>query len=477
MTDDFVRLDATAQAELVRSGEVRPIDLVDAAIARVERLDPQINAFISTRFDAAREEARGDLPDGPFRGVPISLKDLWPSMAGEPWHQGVMALKEAGYTADVDSDLVTRYREAGFVIIGRTNTPELGLSASTEPDSYGATHNPWALDHGPGGSSGGAAASVAAGMTAVANASDGGGSIRIPAALCGLVGLKTSRGRVPMGPHQEEWNTSVQHVVCHTMRDAANILDVSARPTAGDGVVAPRPELPFGDYVGRDPGALRIGVTTRSSRDIEVHPDLVDATESIASLLESFGHHVTVDEAPAALTDPPPEGNGVLAAVSTKARLLEIEEIIGRELVEGDVEPGSWLLASMADNASAVAVVQAQAAQHHIRRQMLSWWGDGWDILVTPTTAQPPPPLGQLKATPDNPFQAQIASIPYSTFTMPFNVTGQPALSVPAGRTDAGLPLGVQLVAGYGREDQLVALGSQLESTLNWAATRSPVHP
>lgn len=475
--DDFSRLDATAQAELVRNGEVQPIDLVDAAIDRIERLDPQVNAVIMPRFEAARAEASGDLPDGPFRGVPITMKDLWPSMAGEPWHQGVAALKNANYVADVDSDLVTRYREAGFVIVGRTNSAELGLSASTETDAYGSTHNPWNLDYGAGGSSGGAGASVAAGMTAVANASDGGGSIRIPAAHNGLVGLKPSRGRMPMGPHQEEWGNSVQHVVCHTMRDAANVLDVTAIPTLGDGVVAPALPDSAASFLAQHPGTLRIGVSTQARPGVDVHADNAAATNAIGELLVSLGHHVEFNTGPAALVEERPPSAGLLASASTRGRLNEIAEIIGRPLVEGDVEPGTWFMAAMADGASAQDLNAAQSEQHHFRRRMASWWSDGWDLLVTPTTAQPPPRLGEMRATADNPFAAQIGSIPYAVFNAPFNSTGQPALSVPAGRTAAGLPLGVQLVAAYGREDQLISVGAQLEEALDWASTRSPLHP
>ena len=238
---ELSRLDSYGLAEVIRSGDVSPVEAVQASIDRIERLDGEVNAVVSERFERALDDAAGDIPDGPFKGVPFILKDLWTSSADEPMHLGNKALKEINYISPVESDLARRYREAGFIVVGRSNTPEFGLVGTTEPESYGPSRNPWNTDYGTGGSSGGAAAAVASGMVPSANASDGGGSIRIPAAMCGLVGLKPSRGRVPMGPNQEEWGLSIQHVVCHSMRDTAGILDATAIPTMGDGVVAPPP--------------------------------------------------------------------------------------------------------------------------------------------------------------------------------------------------------------------------------------------
>ncbi|MBT6372923.1 MAG: amidase, partial [Acidimicrobiaceae bacterium] len=236
---ELARIDAVGLADLIRSGQLSAVEAVEATIDRIERLDGDLNAVIHEQFDQALELAASpDLPDGPFRGVPMLIKDLWATEAGQPHHAGIQALKEAEFTGEVDSNLVARYKQAGFVIVGRTNTPELGLVATTEPHAYGPSRNPWSTDHSTGGSSGGAAAAVAAGMLPAAHASDGGGSIRIPAAMCGLVGLKPSRGRISNGP-REEWSFSCQHVVSHTVRDTAAILDATAIPFAGDGVVAP----------------------------------------------------------------------------------------------------------------------------------------------------------------------------------------------------------------------------------------------
>jgi amidase len=477
MTDDHPRLDATALAELVRTGEVTPLELVDAAIERIERLDGHINAVIHRRFEQARAEAQSeDLPDGPFRGVPITLKDLWPSSAGDPFHQGVQALKDAGYASAVDSDLVKLYRAAGFIILGRTNTAELGLSATTEPAAHGPTRNPWNLNFGVGGSSGGAAASVAAGMTSVANASDGGGSIRIPAALCGLVGLKPSRGRLPMGPHNDEWTPSAQHVVCHTVRDSAAILDATAVHTLADGVIAPSPQQPFATFVGSDPGSLKVGVCTQARPDVTPDPQCVDAALRVGEILAGLGHQVSLGH-PDALVAPSDQSMGMLSMVSTAVRLAEIESIIGRPLAEGDVEPGTWELAKRANEITGIQVIDAQSKQHEFRRRMLQWWIDGWDLLVTPTTAVPAPRLGQLVSCADDPFGSLLRSVPYAVYTSPFNSTGQPAISIPAGFSEDGVPLGVQLVAPYGREDMLIAVAAQLEPVLDWTSTRSPVHP
>jgi amidase len=475
MTDDLARLDAVAQAELVRNGEASPRELVDAAIARIEALDPQLNAVIHPRFEKAREEAAGDLPDGPFRGVPFLLKDLWPTSAGDPFHMGIKAFKEAGYVHPEDANLTKRYREAGFVIVGRTNTPELGLVATTEPLAYGPTHNPWNLGHGPGGSSGGAAAAVAAGMVPCANASDGGGSIRIPAAMCGLVGLKPSRGRGSMGPLRDEWGVSVQHVVSHSVRDTAAVLDATWMPFAGDGVVAPPPGRPWVDEMGvNEP--LRIGILDHALGGVPTDPECTTAARRGAELCAALGHEV-VDAYPAELDRMGDHGALVTTmwAVGAKASLESLAGLLGRPLTEDDVEPGTWALAEWGASPSAVEYAVAQGEMAGIRRRLAAWWED-FDVLITPTTAAPPPPLGQLVATPDEPLRGLIGSTPYATFTAVFNQSGQPAISLPLHRTASGLPVGTQFVAAYGREDLLIRLAAQLEKEVRWADERAPVH-
>ena len=474
---ELSRLDSYGLAEVIRSGDVSPVEAVQASINRIERLDGKLNAVVTERFERALEDAAGEIPDGPFKGVPFILKDLWTSSANEPMHLGNKALKEMNYISPVESDLARRYREAGFIVVGRSNTPEFGLVGTTEPESYGPSRNPWNTDYGTGGSSGGAAAAVASGMVPSANASDGGGSIRIPAAMCGLVGLKPSRGRVPMGPMQEEWGLSIQHVVCHSMRDAAGILDATAIPTMGDGLVAPRYRQPYIDQVGAAPGKLRIGLWNESPReDLDIHPDCQRLTRDAAELLEKLGH--IVEEAHPAVLDDPAIGGRFSAIWMAGANLTlkNLSKLLQREVTADDVEIGTWLMAQVGAKTSGLDVLQAQADMGSMRRATLEWWESGWDLLLTPTTLVPPPLVGELVSTEDEPMRNSLRSIPYAAFTSPFNATGQPAISLPTGFSSDGLPIGVQLVAAYGREDLLIQVGSQLESEIHWSNNRAPIH-
>lgn len=477
MDTELARTDAVGLAALIRDRELSPLELLDDTIERIERLDPLVNAVIHRAFDKARAAAAGELPDGPFRGVPMLMKDLWPAEAGEPFHQGVKALKEAGHLGAVDANIVTAYKRAGFVMAGRTNTPEMGLSATTEPLAYGPTRNPWDLERGAGGSSGGAAAAVAAGMLPAANASDGGGSIRIPAAMCGLVGLKPSRGRISMGPQRDEWGNSVQHVVSHTMRDTAAILDATAPPFPGDGVIAPFPDRPFVDFLATDPRPLRIGVLDRSIRDgIPVDPEVAQAVRDTADLLEHLGHAVITDT-PTALDDEAliaSAGAQWSAAVATS--LDTFAEWIGRPLTEDDVEPMTWAIAQRGRAMAAVDTAKAAEQAMVFRHRMAAWWADTADVLLAPTCLRPAPLLGESSGTDEDPFANIHVTLAYSTLTAPFNSTGQPALSLPLARSSTGLPIGLQFVGAYGREDVLIQLGGQLERATPWADRRAPIH-
>src|SRR5437763_1984247 len=299
-------MDATAQADLVRAGDASPAELVDAAVARIEALNPQLNAVIYERFEKARAEAAGELPDGPFRGVPMLLKDPHAFQEGEPIHEGTAFLKALDYRAPHDSEVVRRYRAAGFVFVGRTNTPEFGILPTTEPAAYGPTRNPWDPERSPGGSSGGAAAAVASGMVFAAHASDGGGSIRIPAAHCGLVGLKPSRARVSSAPDFGDvmGGLTTELAVTRSVRDAAAMLDAIHGPAPGDPYAVPAPARPFLEEVGAAPGRLRIGLlTTPPGGQLEAHPECVAAARDAAALLEGLGHDVE-ESAPAGLDDP-----------------------------------------------------------------------------------------------------------------------------------------------------------------------------
>jgi len=477
---EIAALDATAQAELVRRGAVSPRELVDAAIARIEKLNPRLNAVIIPLFDRARARASGTLPEGPFRGVPFLLKDLDVYSANEPFHGGTRFLKDAAWVADQDSYLVEKFRAAGFVIVGKTNTPEFGLSVTTEPESYGPTRNPWNPEHSTGGSSGGSAAAVASGMVPAAHASDGGGSIRIPASECGLVGLKPSRGRVSLGPHYGEyWNGLVIcHAVTRSVRDTAAILDAVAGPMPGDPYTAPPLARALSKEVAAAPGHLRVGILRHvPSGATTLHPDCVAAVEKTGKVLESLGH--VVDEShPAALAETEPTTTHFMTLTTSwlDAAFAYWGNRLGRPIGQGDVEPGTWAFVEIGRSVSASQYISALLELHAYARRVASWWTDGFDLLVTPTIGEPPPKIGSLKAPRDNPLEALTRVLGLIPFTPPFNITGQPAISLPLHWNDAGLPIGVQLVGAYGREDLLIRVAAELEQALPWKDRRPPVH-
>ncbi len=480
-TTELAYLDASAQADLVRRGELSPAELVDAAIARIERLNPTLNAVIIPLFEKARAHARAAaLPDGPFRGVPFLLKDLDVLSAGDPYHGGTRFLRDAGWVAPHDSHLVEKYRAAGFVVVGKTNTPEFGLNVTTEPQTYGASHNPWNTAHSTGGSSGGSGAAVAAGMVPAAHASDGGGSIRIPASECGLVGLKPSRGRVSLGPeHGEYWHGLViSHAVTRSVRDSAAILDVSAGAMPGDPYSAPPPVRPFSAEVGAPPGACASACspTPRAVRRRCI-PTARRRRADVARLLESLGHHVDAAY-PQAMDD---KRGGHAAFHDAGCQLVEhepryVESNARAPYRRRGVEPTTWLVAEMGREVSAPAYLSAVEALHAYTRRMASWWASGFDVLLSPTLGEPPPRLGELVAPADNPLAGLARSASLVPFTAAFNITGQPAVSLPLCWNAAGLPIGVQLVAAYGREDLLFRVAAQLEAARPWAQRRPAVH-
>lgn len=479
MADDLASLDAVAQAELIRDGEVSALELVDAAIDRIERLDPDLNAVIHRRFDRARAEAKSALPEGPLRGVPMLVKDLDGMTAGDPYHAGTRFLRDAGYVAPHDSYLQAKLREAGMVILGRTNTPELGLVPTTEPAAYGPSRNPWNTGHSTGGSSGGSAAAVASRMVAIAHAGDGGGSIRIPASECGLVGLFPSRGRHSLGPESSDsWGGLVRrHVLTRSVRDSATVLDTVHGPMPGDPYAAPTPTRPFLDEVGADPGKLRIGVHTSTGDPmVHVHPECVAAAESVGRLLESLGHSV----APAnhELFDDQ-QFNAELTShffnafgAWTAAGIDELGRMAGRAASEEGFEPGTWAIAEMGRLVTAVQFQEALSFFNRFTRRMAAWWEDGNDLLLTPTIPEPPPPLGQFESTSENPLGGILRASGLVQFTVPFNISGQPAISLPLYHDASGLPIGVQLVAAYGREDLLFRVAAQLEVAAPWSDRR-----
>jgi amidase len=475
MTDDFAWMDATAQADLVRSGEVTPTELVEAAIARIDKLNPQLNAVIHRLDDKAMDAAKdAALPDGPFRGVPFLVKDGVCHTAGDPFHCGMQVLKDIDWHEDTDTWLAQRYRAAGFVFVGKTNLPELAASVTTEPLAYGATHNPWSLDHSPGGSSGGAAAAVAAGVVPVAHGNDMGGSIRVPSSACGLVGLKPTRGRTTLGPDFGEfWGPLThEHVLTCSVRDSAAVLDAVSGPGPGDPYTAPPPAQPFAANLGADPGRLKVGFRTTRTDGVESNPQCVAAVHTAARLLDEFGHDVspaTVD----ALDTPDTGFLGIYA--SAIARDLERWSLrIGRTLAPGNLDPMNAVMAEMGQAIIGPQYLAATETAQAYSRQVASWWADGNDVLVTPTMPKPPAQLGELAPDTDDVFGTLTRMGIYAMFTSPFNITGQPAISLPLHWTDDGLPIGVQLVSAYGREDVLIRLASQLEQARPWADRRPP---
>lgn len=472
-------LDATAQAELVRRGEVTPAELVEAAIERVEKVDPQINAVIHKLFDRARERARSPLPAGPFRGVPFVMKDLVGGNAGEPLHNGMKLLKELDFHAPTSSFLARKFQAAGLVTIGKTNTPEWGLAATTEPAAYGPSRNPWNPEHSTGGSSGGSAAAVAARIVAVGHGGDGGGSLRIPASECGIVGLKATRGRISIGPdHGEAWHgLATEGVMTRTVRDAAGFLDVMAGRMPGDPYTAPPPEALYAELTARVPGRLRIGLLAeRPWGRGALDADCREAVLKAGRTLEAQGHAVE-DAHPAAYDEPDFFRHFSRLVEAHAARTFaEIAEGLGRELGPDAVEPYTWHFVEAGRRISAAEYLAAADWLHAFGRRMADFWEDGFDLLLTPTIAEPPPRLGELGGVDADPAKVWQRNLEVIPFTPAQNATGQPAISLPLHWTPAGLPVGIQLVADYGREDLLLQVAAQLEVASPWADRVPPIH-
>lgn len=478
MSDEFARLDATAQAALVRSGEVLPIELVEASIARIEALNPKLNAVIHPLFEKARAAAEStDLPAGPFKGVPFLVKDVVCHTAGDPYHAGTRFLKEAGWIEKRDTELARRFRAAGFVFVGKTNTPEFAMSATTEPLAYGPTRNPWNPDHSPGGSSGGTGAAVAAGLAPVGHGNDMGGSIRIPSAHCGLVGLKPTRARNSLAPDfGEYWGPLThEHVLTRSVRDTAAVLDATAGPATGDPYLAPPPTRAWSQEVGANPGRLRIGFRTDPGPGRTIDSACVRAAEDTAKALIELGHQVEPVALEALDSESLGAGFGVITSAALVRDLERWGERLGRPIVESDIEPLNWSMAEQGRATTASAFIAAVESVQSYARGVAAWWDEGFDVLLTPTAAAPPAKIGELAPLGD-PETVMPHMMACTAFTIPFNATGQPAISLPLHMSDDGLPIGIQLVAAYGREDVLIRLASQLESAYPWAERRPSIH-
>jgi amidase len=464
--DELAHLDATAQAELVRKKEVQPIELVDAAIERIEALNPELNAVVTTMFDQARETAGGELPDGPFTGVPFLLKDILGMCRGVPMTMGSALLQ--GFVPDHDSELVARLRRAGLIFIGKTNVPEFGILPTTESQLFGPCRNPWDTARSTGGSSGGAAAAVASGMVPMAHANDGGGSIRIPASCCGLFGLKPTRARNPLGPDfGEGWGGLVaEHAVTRSVRDSAALLDATAGPDIGDPYWAPPMARPFSKEVGVDPGRLRIACV--ASPEFPVHDDCTRAAAAAAALCRDLGHQV--DEIAMAL-DVGSDHFAACVKTVIAAGTASLLKMLGA--VREQVEPMTWALNEMAGGISGADYVLATEQLQRSSRAVARMFSR-YDILLSPVVAEPPPLLGTFDAAPDDPLQGFERAGRYVHLAPIANVTGQPAMSVPLFWNEGGLPIGVHFMGRFGDEATLFRLASQLEEARPWAHRQPP---
>lgn len=467
---DYEAHDALGLASLVARHEVSADELLETAIARAEQVNPAINALSQKLYDHGRAAIRAGLPQGPFTGVPFLLKDVSVLLAGEVTTFGSRLF--ADYRADHDSTMVERYKRAGLVIFGKTTTPELGLAASTETTLTGATRNPWNPERTAGGSSGGAAAAVAAGIVPAAHGSDGGGSIRIPSSCCGLFGLKPTRARNPAGPDVGEgWGSlSTSHVLTRSVRDSAALLDATSGPAPGDPYAAPPPARPFLAEIGADPGRLRVALQLEPLSSVAVDPACQAAARAAATLLEDLGHHV--EEARPTL-DWEELGNAlwVLVASSVALTARRRAAALGQTLRAEDVERVTWNAVEFAATVSAEAYVAALASIHRAGRHMAAFHAT-YDILLSPTLAKPPVPLGPMHMNNPDLAAYREALLTFSPFTSLFNMTGQPSMSVPLHWTADKLPIGVMASARYGEEAVLFRLASQLEAARPWQRRR-----
>jgi amidase len=468
MANDLMFRSATELAGSVRSGEVSARELVDSAFEAIERLNRELNAFVTLSQERAIAEAdaiaKGD--ERPLAGVPIAIKDLGPLTEGIRTTFGTELLGD--WVPDHDSALVRRLRGAGAIIVGKTNTPEFGLLPTTEPERFGPAHNPWDRSRTTGGSSGGSACAVAAGMVPLAHANDGGGSIRIPAACCGLVGLKPSRGRVSMAPDFAELvgGIGIDGVVSRTVADTALALDIISGYETGDPYWAPDPSAPFIEAVDRSPGKLRIAWTAVPPNRAAVDPQCEAAVRAAAEALESLGHEVS-ETAPDWSDDNYVPYFLAIWAAGCAAQLTEIGHLIGG-LDTGKIEPLSRELYEEGRRLSAADLVVTLDYLRGLCRRIVAFWDD-YDVLVTPTLAQLPQELGWLQPEPgESAMQMLEKSGDFTPFTPALNLTGQPAISLPLEMSDEGLPIGVHLIGAPAGEELLLSLSAQLEEAIPW---------
>ena len=468
---DLAFLDATAQAELVRRKEVQPVELVEAAIERIERLNPTLNAVVTPMYEQALAAAADRLPDGPFAGVPFLLKDFLALFKGVRLTSGSALLKD--FVPNYDSELVVRLKRSGLIILGKTNLCEFGLQPTTECHLFGPCHNPWDTERTPGGSSGGSAAAVAAGMVPMAHGNDGGGSIRIPASCCGLFGLKPTRGRNPLGPGYGDIANGlvVEHAITRSVRDSAALLDATSGPDVGDPYWAPPPLRPFAQEVGVDPRRLRIAFTAKAPTAISIHSDCFRAVQDAAALCADLGHEV-VEAAPALDGDRMIRAFTTLWSANCAADLNRIARSTRQTPKPDQVEPSTWGIYEMGQRVTAADYLTSVHALQGIGRQVARFFLD-YDAWLTPTLGKPPVHLGNFNFPSNDPFGSR-RTIEFVPFTGICNVTGQPAMSTPLFWNSEGLPIGVQFIGRFGDEATLFRLAAQLEAARPWTDRRPP---
>ena len=471
---EYASYDGLGLAELVRRREVTPGELITEAVRRIERHDPTLNAIVHSFYDRAREMASEmDRTDAPFAGVPFLLKDVLGDLEGVPTSYGSRFMQ--GHLPRFESELVTRFRRAGLVPLAKTNAPEFGLVGTTEPALYGPCRNPWNPEHSTGGSSGGSAAAVAAGIVPLAHANDGGGSIRIPASCCGLVGLKPTRGRNPLGPLVGDalGGLVAEHVVTRTVRDCAVLLDCTAGPAPGDPYAAQPPDRPYAEEVGRDPGALRVAFATGGSMGVKVDPECEQAVRDAARACEELGHRV--EEAQ------PLIGQEALGAAFTTVWAVGAAwEIDGLGFLTGQTprqdlfEPLTWALYQRGKQVSAVEYQNAVLTFQMTGRQVGAFMTQH-DVWLCPTLGRPPVPLGTIDTRIGDIQLGFEPMLEYMAFTPLQNATGQPAISLPLHQSESGLPVGVQFSGRMGDEGTLLALAAQLEQARPWIDRKPPI--
>ena len=486
--DEYTRHDATGLAALVRAREVTPLELIEVAVERLERVNPEINAVVYRMDDEARTLAPSVDRNAVFAGVPFLAKDLQSGYAGHPTSGGSRVAEQL--VVEEDTELVRRVRATGVSILGKTNTPEFGLLPYTEPELWGPCRNPWALDRIPGGSSGGSAAAVAAGIVPIAGGGDGAGSIRMPASCCGLFGLKPTRGRIPPGPRDAEpWRGSVtEHVLTRSVRDSAAMLDATHGPEPGAPYRIAPPDGRFIAQVDTDPGRLRIAWTTAPLMgSAAAHPDCVQAVGDTVTLLKQLGHHV--NEA-----TPRIDGKAFarafmyMVAGEVGAEFEDLGRVLGRSPRRTELEPLTWALGLVSQAVSARELAASLRLLERCGKAVGRFFTD-YDVLVTPTVATPPPRIGALPPSRSEHLQLRLmgaigsgrlvkagrlleriadSAFEYTPWTPVFNISGQPAMSVPLHWNAARLPVGVHFVAGAGDEAALLRLAGQLERERPW---------